>query len=187
MHRDEIRHTINIVHLRGKFRADGFGTVLGQVRIVSDDAHPEGPGPFGHFRTNAAHAQNAEGFVEEFDALEQFAVPLAGGHGRVGLRHFARQRQQHGKTQFRRGYGVATGRIHHHDAALRRRRHVHIVHADAGAANGAQFWSGFNHLAGDLGFGTHQQSDGVRHQRQQFRLRQALGQNHHFKFRPLLE
>ena len=103
------------------------------------------------------------------------------------LRHFARERQEHGKAEFGRGHGVAAGRVHHHHAVLRRRFHVHVVHTDTRAANDAQLGSGFDDLARDLGFGTNQQRDGIRHHRQQFRFRQPFGQNDDFKFRPLLE
>ena len=41
--------------------------------------------------------------------------------------------------QFGDGNGVSAGRIHHHDAAARGCLGVNVVHADAGAANHAQF------------------------------------------------
>ena len=123
----------------------------------------------------------------QFDAREKFAVPFAGDHRGVRLRHLAREREQHGKAQFGGGHGVAAGGVHHHRAMLRGGFDVHVVHAHAGAADHAQFRRGFDDFAGDLGFGTDDQRDGVGDDGQQFRLGQAFGQHDHLKFRPLLQ
>ena len=103
------------------------------------------------------------------------------------LRHFAGERQQHGKTQFRRCHGVAAGRIHHHNTVLRGSFHVHVVHTDTRAPDNAQFRRSLNDFARHLGLGTNDQRNCIRHNRQQFRLGQSFGQHDHLKLRTLLE
>ena len=49
------------------------------------------------------------------------------------------------------GNGVAAGRVHDDHAALGGCLHVHVVHADACAANDAELLGRGEHLAGDLG------------------------------------
>ena len=73
------------------------------------------------------------------------------------------------------------------DAVLRGGFDVHVVHADARAADDAQLLRGLDDLAGDFGFRTHDQRRRVGHDREQFRLRQPLRQHDDFEFRPLLQ
>ena len=67
---DEIRLTINMVQFRCEFRADSLRAVFREIRIVSDDAHPERQRALGDFRADAAHAQDAERLAGEFHALK---------------------------------------------------------------------------------------------------------------------
>ena len=67
---DEIRLAINVVQIRRKFRADGFGAIFREIRIVSHDTHAERDRALGDFRADAAHSQNAESFSGEFHALK---------------------------------------------------------------------------------------------------------------------
>ena len=187
MHGDEIRDAINFVHAVGKFRADGLGAILGEVRVIGDDAHAEGDGAFGDFGADAAHAEHAEGLAHEFNALEKFAVPFAGDHRSVRLRHLAREREQHGEAQFGGGHGIPARSVHHHRAVLRGSFDVHIVHAHAGAADHAQRLRRLDDFLGHLGFRADDERDGVRHERQQFGFSQPFGQHDDLKFRPLLQ
>ena len=132
---------------------------------------------------DAAHAEHAERLAGKFGALKLFAVPLARRHRGVGLRHLARQAQNHRERQLRRGNRVAARRVHHHHAALRGGFHVHVVHAHARAADDAQLRRGLDDLARHLGFGPHDHRRDVGDQRQQFGFGQPLRQHDHLKFR----
>ena len=185
--RDEIRIAINGVQLSGEFHAERLRAGLGEKRIIAYDPHPEGEGALGHFRPDAAHAEDAERFAGEFHALKLFPIPFARRHGGVGLGKFARETQDHGERQFRRGDRVARGRVHHHDAALGGGFNIHIVHAHAGASDDAELGRGFEHVARHLGFGANDHRHRVGHDGQQFGFGQTLGQNDDLKFRSLLE
>ena len=64
-----------------------------QKRIVSEHFHSKRQRAFGDFAADAAHAEDAECFAREFDALKLFPVPFARDHRGVGLRNFARKIQ----------------------------------------------------------------------------------------------
>ena len=184
---DEIRVAINAVQFADEFHAERLGAGFGEERIVGQHLHAEGQRTFRHFATDAAHAEHAEGFAGELDTLKLFPVPLARDHRGVGLRHFAREVEQHGEGQFRRGDRVAARRVHDDHTALRGGFHVNVVHAHAGAADDAQLGGGFENFLGHLGFGTHDHRDHVADDGEQFRFGKAFGQNQDLKFRPLLQ
>ena len=135
---DEIRPAINVIDVFLQIHLQGLGAGQGEIRIVGQHLHAEGQGALGHFAADAAHAEDAEGFVVKLGALKFLPAPFALFHGDMGLRNFAGQRHEHGKGQFGRGNGVAARRVHHHDAPLRGGIDIHVVHADAGAADDAQ-------------------------------------------------
>ena len=105
---------------------------------AADNLHAESAGALGHFKTDAAQAENAERLAAQLRALQVFLLPLAGVHGGVGRGQFARQGDHQADGQFGDGDGIGAGRIHHHDAAARGGLGVDVVHAHAGAANDAQ-------------------------------------------------
>lgn len=57
-----------------------------------------------------------------------------------------------------RGHCVAVRRVHHHDAALRRRRHIDIVDADAGSPDDFQVTRRLENGPRYLGRGSHRQT-----------------------------
>ncbi len=89
----------------------------------------------------------------------------------MGLCNVAGQRHQHGTGQLGGGDSVAAGRIHDHNAVLRRRFNIDVIDPDAGAAHDFQPRSGLDHLARDLRFGPHDQGVRFGDQRQEFRFR----------------
>ena len=81
---DEIRGAVDGIGVSDEFDSQLAGTGFGEEGVVGDDSHSEGESPFGDFRTNAAHAQYAEGLSVNLYSLERLTVPLARGHGGVG-------------------------------------------------------------------------------------------------------
>ena len=69
--------------------------------------------------------------------------------------------------------GVSAGCVQHDDAAPRRRFDIDIVHADAGAADHAQFRSGIQDTGGHFGLAAHDQSAELGDKIDKFRFAQA--------------
>ena len=135
MNGDEIGTGIDFVEVLQQFHLEGLGARHRKIRIEGQHLHAKGDGASRHFAADTAHAKNTEGLAVKLDSLEALAVPFARLHGGVRLGDFARQRHEHRKRQLSGGDGVAAGRVHHHDAALRGGFYIDIVHANAGPTN----------------------------------------------------
>ena len=120
-------------------------------------------------------------------SLERLTVPLACGHGGVGGGDLAGEGTQHEEGQFGRGDGVAGRGVHHHDASLGRRRNIHVVHADAGAAHDAEHGGRFQDRLVYLGLTADDDGLHISEQGQQLRFGEPLGQDGHLEFRACLE
>ena len=103
------------------------------------------------------------------------------------LRHFARETEEHGEGEFRRGDRVTSRRVHYDDAALRGSFYIHVVNADSGATDDAELGRGFENLLGNLGFRTDNHRHGIRYDGEQFRLSETFGENHDLEFGSLLQ
>ena len=73
----------------------------------------------------------------------------------VGLRDFARGAEQEREGVLGGGDGVAAGRVHDDHAAARGGLDVHIIDADASAADDAQSCAGLQDGRGDFRFAAH--------------------------------
>ena len=82
---------------------------------------------------------------------------------RVGLRDVARHGEHDGDGVFRRGDGVARGRVDHGDAPTSGGVQVHVVHAHAGPAHHLKSRAGLDDGGGDLRFAADDEGVGVRH------------------------
>ncbi len=123
----------------------------GDERVVGDDLHLQSLGPVGDDAADPADADDPEGLVEELVPGEFALFPLAGLHGCRRLGDLPDQGEHHGDRVLAGGDGVAAGGVHHDDAPLAGRRDVHVVEADARAADDGQFPGAIDHLLGDLG------------------------------------
>ncbi len=123
---------------------------LGDVRVVSQNFHFEGASAAGHFGAYAAEADEAKRLAAQFHAGGRF-FPAAGLDGGVGLRHRAREGQHQRESVFGDADGVATGSVHHQDAAVSGGVHVHIIDANSGAAYDAEAVGFVEEFGGDAG------------------------------------
>ena len=187
VHGDEIRAFEDIVQIFDQLDLERFGAREREVRIIGEHLHAESHGALCDFSADAAHPENAEALVIKLDALENFAVPFARLHRGMCLGNFAREGQQHRKGEFSGGDGVATRRVHHHDAALRSGIHVHIIDTDARATDDFQLRGRVDDFPGDFRFRSDHERVGIFDDRQQFGLGEALLQHLHLEFRALLE
>ncbi len=187
MDRDEVGFRVEVVDFLDEFDLEGFGAGESDIGVEGEDAHTEGIGAAGDFGADAAHAEDAEGFLVEFDAGVLFPVPFAGFHGAVGLGDIPGEGHEHGESEFGGGYGISAGGIHDHDAVLGSGFDVDIIDADAGAADDLEVGGGFDDCAGDFGFGADDEGGYVLEEGQQFCFRQAFGEDGDFELRAFLE
>ena len=135
------RHHSDAHLLRALFR---------QIGIVGDDAHAD---PLRQLREMAADLpdpDDAEHFVEEFNAHEFVFFPLPGLHGGGGLGNTPAHRPDHRHRVFGRRDGIAARRIHHHDAPARRCRRIDVIQARAGPPDDFQLLGGGDKFCRDL-------------------------------------
>jgi len=147
-------------------------------RVEGDDVHLEAARAARHHAADASQTDDAERLPAQLDADEFLPLPASGLEARVPLRDAAREREQKRERVFGGRHRVAVGRVHHDDAALRRRPDVNVVHADARAADGAQRPGRFEQLRRDLRLAAHDEPLAVAHGLEQFLALQA---------RPLLD
>ena len=123
------------------------GSLRRQVRVESQDLRLEGAGPGGHARADLPEADDPERFARKLRADELRFLPLALGHrsGRAG--NAAQQREEEGERVLHRRDDVGGRRVDDENAALGRRRHVHVVHAHAGAPDDRELRRGLHQLA----------------------------------------
>src|SRR5207244_8225388 len=93
-------------------------------------AHAKGNGAPAELAPDTAHANNAEGLVVEFDALQVFPVPGAALQRRIGPRDVPGKTKQQGKSELSRRDGVGAWRVQHHHAPARCSFNIDIVHPD---------------------------------------------------------
>ena len=136
---------------RHQLDAEVGGHLLGDERIVRDDAHAERRGAARHLLADAAEAGEAERLVAHLLAEKLLLLPLALLHRRVGGRQVARQRQDQAHRQLGDADAVGAGRVHDDDAARAGGGHVDVVDAGAGAGDRAQLRRGGDDGGRDLG------------------------------------
>ena len=173
MHADEVGLREEAVDILDKLDLEAAGAADGKIGIVGENAHAEGHGAAGKLRADAAHAENAEGFVVELDALVFFAVPASGFHAGIGLRDVASDTDKEGKGMLGGGDGIATGSVHDDDTTARCGIHIDIVHAHTGAADDLQVRSGLQNSGGDFGLAADDESREFRDDFDNLSLRQT--------------
>ena len=129
---DEIGPAEQLVerHLLDMKRRGPFGREVG---IVGDHLHAQAERPLGHESADVAAADYRQGLAGELDSHEARFLPLARLGRAVCGGNLAGEGEEEGDGVLGRGDGVAVGRVHHHDAAGRRRLDIDIVDPDAGA------------------------------------------------------
>ncbi len=135
---DEVGDGVDVGAGLGLLDAELAITLGGHERVVGDDAHPEPPRAGGHELADAAEAEDPEHLLVDLDAAELRALPLPGGQRAVRLRDVAREREHQRHRVLRGGDDVRLRRVGDDDAALGRRLDVHVVDADARAADHPQ-------------------------------------------------
>ena len=106
--------------------------------IAAHQLHSESARALRHFKPDAAKAQDAQRLAAQFRALQALLLPLARVHGKVRSGQFARQGQHQPDGELGHSDRVRAWRIHHNNAAPRRRCSINVVDAYARAANHTQ-------------------------------------------------
>ncbi len=135
---EEIRQRQELVDFLDQLDLERTRAGRGKIRIVSQDAHPERDRAPAQLRADPAHADDAERFVVELGPFKLFPVPLPGLQVGMGLRDFARDRNEERESVLRGRDGVAARRVHHDHAAPGGGFDIHVIHPDAGATDHLQ-------------------------------------------------
>jgi hypothetical protein len=98
-----------------------------------------------------AEAHDPEALAGELGAGEGLPVPLLGLHRGVGRRDVPREREHEADRELGGRERVAARRVHHEDAAPRRRREVDVVDAHAATADHLQALRRLDDLGVHLG------------------------------------
>ena len=109
--------------------------LCGDERVIGDDLHLQPHRPPRDLPADAPEAEHAEHLVGELDAAPLRALPPARRERCMGLRDVAREREEQADRVLGGRDDVRLGRVCDDDAAPRGRIDVHVVHADAGAAD----------------------------------------------------
>ena len=125
--------------------------LLGDERVVRDDAHAEGGGAPCDLLADAAKPGEAEGLLPDLLAEKLLLLPLALLHRGVRRRQVAGHRQDQSDGELGDGNAVGAGRVHDDDAAGAGGGHVNVVDAGSGAGDDPQRRRGGNQRCGDLG------------------------------------
>jgi len=134
------------------------GALLREERIVAQHMHLQADGARRDDRADIAAADDAERLAGDLDPHEAVLLPLAGMGRRIGLRYLPGEREHHGDGVLGGRDRIAKRRVHHDDAATRRRGYVDIVDADAGASDDFQPGRGTDQLLRHLGGGAHREA-----------------------------
>ena len=116
-----------------QFDAHVPGPLLGDERVVGDEAHAEGQGPLGDERADLAEPDDAQGLAVQLHALPLAALPLAVLQRGVGLGDVARLARSSAMRLLGGREDVRHGGVDDHDAELGGLGDVDVVEADAGA------------------------------------------------------
>src|SRR3546814_636189 len=114
--------------------------------VIGDDVHLEALRAVRHDGADVAAADDAQRLAGELHAHEARLLPFAGLGRAVGGGNLARQREHQRDGVLGGGDGVAVGRVHHDNSTSRGCRNVHVVDADAGAADDLQLVGGGDDL-----------------------------------------
>ena len=143
---EEVGLRVDVVGGLGLLDAELAVALGADERVEGDDAHPEALGAMGHELADAPEAEDPERLVEQLDARELRALPLAGDQARVRLGHVAGQREQQRHRVLGGGDDVGLRRVGDDDAALGGGGDVDVVDAHAGAADGLQARRAVDHV-----------------------------------------
>jgi hypothetical protein len=119
--------------------------------VVVEHAHAQVLGEDAELRADVAVADDAERLAAHLDAALGALGPAAAVHERAFPRDAAQQHDGLAEHELGDAAGVGVGGVEDRDAALRRRREVHLVGPDAEAADGGELWRRRQHLLGQFG------------------------------------
>ena len=136
--RDEVGLRVDVGARLGLLDAELAVALGGDERVEGDDVHAEAARARGDELADAAEAEHAERLLVDLDAAELRALPLAGGQRAVRLRDVAGEREHQRDGVLGGGDDVRLRRVGDDDAALGGGLDVHVVDADARAADHPQ-------------------------------------------------
>jgi hypothetical protein len=150
VNRDEVGARVDRVDVVGLLDADLTVELGRDVWIEGDHLHSEAADALRDELPDAPEADDPERLVEQLDAGELRALPLARDQRSVRLRDVAREREQQRDGVLGRRHDVRLWRVGDDDAAARRRRHVDIVDTDPRPPDHLQVAAALDQIGGHL-------------------------------------
>ncbi|HEX5827613.1 MAG TPA: hypothetical protein VFY23_08845 [Candidatus Limnocylindrales bacterium] len=151
---DDVRTGHDLVEAH-ELDAERVRLLGGDERVRADDRHLHRPGPDGDRLADLAQADDAEGLAPQLVPRELAALPLARLHRGVRLRRVACE-PEHQRDRVLRGRDrVARRGVHDGDPRSGGGVEVHVVHADARAADHDQPGARGDHLGVRLHLAAH--------------------------------
>ncbi len=118
--------------------------------VVKHDLHAQGLGQDADLGADVAVADDAQRFAAGFAGTGGGLDPFAAMSRGVARRNAAHQQNDFGQHQLGHAAGVGKRSVEDGDAAVLRRRQVHLVGADAEASDGDEVARGFEHVVRQL-------------------------------------
>ncbi len=119
--------------------------------VVEDHPHAERFGQHADLGADVAVADDAQHLVAHLVAARRRFAPAAAMALRILLRDAAHQQDRFGDHQFGHAAGIGIGRVEHRDAQRLGRIQIHLVGADAEAADADQALGFGQHFGVELG------------------------------------
>src|SRR5207248_272975 len=134
----EVGRAIDILRLLDALGAELAEALLGDERVVGDDAHPQPERPPRHLLADPAEAKHTQRLAVELDAAIARALPASLLQRRVGLRNVARECEQQADRVLGGGDDGRFRRVRDDDAPAGGGLDVDVVDAHSGPADHLQ-------------------------------------------------
>ncbi len=142
--------------------------------VVEDHAHPQAFGQHAHLGADVAVADDAQHLVARLEAAGGGLGPATAVAKRVLLRDAAQQHDGFGDHQLGHAARVGVGGVEDRHAQPARGAQIHLVGADAEAADGNQPFSLLKYAVGKVRARADAHDMGIRNARFEFGFRQRL-------------
>ena len=123
-----------------------LGSVIGQVRIISNHPHFKSPGPFGHLRPYSSKSEDCQGFSAKLSSFQLLAFPQTFPHPACSPDDRTCTAQHMGKSQFCSGNCVTPRGVHHNNSLLRRSLKINVINSHTGPSNNFKIFRSLNHF-----------------------------------------
>ena len=150
VNRDDVGGLEQRVELVDARHLEPLEAIRGDVRIVSEQRHPERARARGDLAADATESDDAERAATQLGAEQRAAVPAPAAHRSEGVGQMAHERDERSEKQLGDGDCISGRRVDDGDAERGGRGDVDVVGADAGATDDLEATRAAKQFGGDL-------------------------------------